>query len=711
MLKKVIIVFILCLPLLVRAESGPETPTDLARLLAMDLATLGTIQVFTANRQLTSIEEAPSVISVITAEQIERQGLKSLHEVLARVPGFFNATSPFLEPISNRGFVQNSNVNYLLLVDGHSLNDTAIGTFPALHQMPNLDRVARIEIIRGPGSTLWGSNAGMGIIHIITHSGAELDNGENKYGTLKTSYDYEFDHQRHVVQGNYGKRFDDGGLLLSGTFYNSSPQWTTSYQAGATDFEVQTSRQMNLWDFEDSHDLYAKLNWKGWDLKVGDLKHRAFQPLNSPVDGSQTAWRTTERQWIELGNEWQFAPAWSLQSRIYYDDFSSGRFWTRVDHFWATQEVDNITQGKGAELLLHYRNDNHHLLFGVSADRKDVSRPFVQTPSNPNDKVQRTEQYPPFTDRNRAVFFEETYSGIDDWVFTVGGRFDSNEPRDTEDVFLPRVAVAHSINDRWSAKYAFNTGNVRPSAVQKRGGIQPVPNSTPTRYRRGADKSQQSQSHDLQLFYHRGHTQANVTIFYQRFSDLIQFAGFGPVSVDGFTNVTLLETNSGDMETWGLELEGETELKDNLRLYGNYAFAEAEYQERFATFQGQVILDLVNESSVATEDLTVTGTPQHIWNLGLDWDINNNFSLNAHYRGWTDAFAKNSDIPTFKQFGPEHYVDLNLRSKGTLAKDLTISAYIKNLFNNQHSLPGGVNEGQVDPQNGRQFGLRFIYQF
>jgi outer membrane receptor protein involved in Fe transport len=59
----------------------------------------------------------------------------------------------------------------------------------------------------------------------------------------------------------------------------------------------------------------------------------------------------------------------------------------------------------------------------------------------------------------------------------------------------------------------------------------------------------------------------------------------------------------------------------------------------------------------------------------------------------------------------EQYVDLNLRSKNTLAKDLTISAYIKNLFNNQHSLPGGVNEGQVDPQNGRQFGIYFSYQF
>ncbi len=675
----------------------------------LTLEELGQV-VYTASRELTSIEAAPSVVSVITARQIERQGLTSLYEVLARMPGFFNATSSYVELVSNRGFVQNINSNYLLLVDGHALNSTATGSFRGLHQMPGLDRVARIEIIRGPGSTLWGSNAGMGIIHIITWNGSELDNGENPFGTLFTSMDYEFDHQRPVLQSNYGKRLDHGGLLLSGNFFNSNAAWTPSYVPGATDSTLQTDRIMNMWDFEDSYDFYGKLNWKGWGLKAGSLRQRAFNPLWTSVDGTNTTWWTTERQWFELGNEWEFAPAWSLQSRLYYDDFTWDRRRERQAHFFSIMRDQLGAQGWGAEAILHYHNDEHHLLFGLSADEKKLSTESKRTVRK-NGSERIVIDWPAFTDYNRALFFEETYRGIENWVFTTGLRFDQNKPRDTKTAFLPRLAVAHTITDDWTIKYAYNTGNIRPSAQQARGGITPVPNTVPQSYRKGADKSQKIQSHDLQIFYSRDRTQANITLFYQRFSDLIQWSGFGPVSVDGFDNVTLNETNMGDMVTRGVELEAETLLVDDLRLYGNYAFADAKYQDRFVSFEGQVILDIVNDDAIATEDLTVTGTPRHIWNLGLDWDINDKLRLNLHYRGWTDAWAKQTTAPSFKRFGPEHYVDFNLCYRNFLTRNLTASAYIKNFFNNQHTLPNGIAGGEVVPQNGRQFGLKFSYRF
>ncbi len=680
------------------------------KLLDMDLAELRDVQTYTASRGLTFLEEAPSVVTVITAEQIERQGLKSLYEVLARVPGFFNATSSFLEPISNRGFVQNSNTNYLLLVDGHSLNNNASGAFHNLHLMPGLDRVARIEIIRGPGSTLWGSDAGMGIIHIFTRDGAELDRGKNPYGTITGSYDYEVDHQRHNLQINYGKRFKDGGLMLSGNIFNSRAEWTKSYIAGQRDFELQTSRVMNMWDMEDSYDLYAKLNWKGWVLKASELDFRTFHPVDTSIDGIKTGWWTSERQWIELSNEWKFTHKWSLQWRVYHDDYNEERSWKIKDQFFSSQKKQLMSKGFGGESIFHYRSADHHLLFGVSADSKKLETETVRIERKSGNKSILNE-WPDFTDLNRSIFIEETYRGLNNWVFTLGLRFNTNEPRDPDDKFLPRFAVSYLINDDWSIKYAFNTGYVPPSGEQRRGGILPFGTEVPQTFRKGADESQESNSHDLQLFYNHERSRVNLTLFYQRFFDLIQFAGSGPVSVGGFNNVTLMDTNIDDMISWGFELEAETELYDGLQLYGNYSFAEAEYQERFATFQGQVSLDIVAGASIATKDLTVTGTPKHIWNLGLDWEINDQLGLNIHYRGWTDAYAKSSDQPSFKRFGAEHYVDMNLRYKNFPAKNLTMSAYIKNLFNNEDSLPSGVNEGQIEPQNARQLGFKFSYRF
>jgi outer membrane receptor for ferrienterochelin and colicin len=705
--KCVFVVFLsLCLPLMVSAENGTQSVDELASLLALDLEKLGQVQVFTAERKLSPIEEAPSVVSVITAEQIKRQGLKSLSEVLSRVPGFFNATSPFMEPISNRGFVQNVNTNYLLLVDGHALNNDAINGLGHSHMMPGLDRIARIEIVRGPGSTLWGANAAMGIIHLITKNAGDLDNGDSPLGSLDVSYDYEFNHQRHIAQATYGKQFDEGGIMLSGKFFNSDPNSTTSFQAGATDFEVQADRQMNLWNFDDSHDLYAKLDWRGWMLKAGKIRFKNKNPLFTPIDGStETTW-TTEKEWIEIGKTHDLKENFSLEYKLFYDKFSDKR---STQFLTAEQTNPSKSEGFGGETILHFRNEDHHFLLGISASNRDLKTKTVQNFTS--GVVQSFIGIPNIVDKNRAIFFEENYRGFDDWIFTVGLRVDRNTPRGNKTNYLPRAAVSYSINNNWSAKYAFNTGYVAPTLQQTRGGIfQPFgPGGGLTV--KGAENNQKSRSHDMQLFYKDGRTHANLTLFYHTLTNVIQFAGFGPVTVDGIPDVTIFEFNASDMNTWGLELEAKTMLTDWLDVYGNYAFANAKYANRFASFEGQVVLDLVDDTSVATQNLTVTGTPQHIWNLGLDWQIKNNFTLNAHYRAWSNAFSKRSNQPSFKRFGVNQYFDLNLHYQEQPNKGLNAAVYVKNLFDNDDPLPGGVNSGQVVPQNGRQVGLRIGYLF
>jgi|GEM_PF-3317313 len=691
-------IFLLCTNIYAQDYKDPV----MQELLALDLSALGE-QVYTANRELTSIEEAPSVVTLITAEQIERQGLKNLHEVLARVPGFFNATSPFMEPISNRGFVQNVNTNYLLLLDGHALNNHASNGIGHLHMMPGLDRIARIEIIRGPGSTLWGADAAMGIIHLITKKGADLDDGSQPMGALSLSADYEFQHDRQVLQLNYGKQFDDGDLLLSGNFFKSNADWTTSYQAGATDFEIQTVRQMNLWDFEDSHDLYAKLEWQDWHLKAGKIQFENWNPLFTFVDGSRETRWTSEKAWIEIGREHNLNRRFSLEWKLFHNDFTEQRFTTNP----ATTETNTaLAKGHGGEAIIHFRHPQHHLLLGISASnmkmRNTTLQKFFTGPVN------LFEAIPAITDKNRALFAEESYRGIDDWIFTLGFRLERNEPRSNSTNFMPRATVSHAINDNWRINYAYNTGYVAPTHEQSRGGLsQPFG----TRYVQGAEDNQESASHDLQLFYLDERSRASLTLFHHTLSDVIQWSGFSPVTISGIPNVQLFEINTSDMVTWGLELEGETSLDDDLRLYGNYAYAHAEYQDRQINFQGQVVLDIVTGANIATDNLTVTGTPRHLWNIGLDWDIRDDLTLNAHYRGWTGAWAKNSNQPSFKKFGPYHYLDINLNHENFLTNGLQASAYVKNLFDNGDPLPGGVNSGQVEPQNGRQLGLKMVYQF
>ena len=137
----------LILPLLANAADETETVVDLATLLEMDLEALGGVQVYTASRELTSIEEAPSVVTVITADEILRRGYRTMHDVLARVPGFFpGVVGQSQEVISNRGNILGGNRHYLYLIDGHSQNTITKGSSFA-HIFPALDKVKRIEIV------------------------------------------------------------------------------------------------------------------------------------------------------------------------------------------------------------------------------------------------------------------------------------------------------------------------------------------------------------------------------------------------------------------------------------------------------------------------------------------------------------------------------------------------------------------------------------
>jgi len=153
-------------------------------LMGLDLAALGRLQVFSASRELTSIEQSPSVVTLITAEEIRRRGYKRLADVFDRVPGFYNSHDIGQSLIAARGFVQNPNNNFLLLVDGHSINSVADEGIGNNHLMPQLHQVKRIEILRGPGSTLWGGDAANGIINLITFDGRDLAESEHPFSEV-----------------------------------------------------------------------------------------------------------------------------------------------------------------------------------------------------------------------------------------------------------------------------------------------------------------------------------------------------------------------------------------------------------------------------------------------------------------------------------------------------------------------------------------------
>ena len=143
----------------------------------LSLDSLLQVKVTTASRQSEAINEAPSIISVITREDIERYGSVSLRDIVGRLPGI-NLLSDFdyqSDNLSLRGDDVYLNNHMLLLIDGNpyrSVPDSSDPLRRLLNSFP-VDMVERVELIRGPGSVLYGAGAFTGVINVITRKKTE----------------------------------------------------------------------------------------------------------------------------------------------------------------------------------------------------------------------------------------------------------------------------------------------------------------------------------------------------------------------------------------------------------------------------------------------------------------------------------------------------------------------------------------------------------
>jgi len=151
-----------------------QEPADVADA---SIEELGHIKVYTASKHLQSGTDAPSSVTVITADEIQKHGYRSLADVLQTVRGFFITYDRNYSSVGVRGFARpgDFNTRVLLLVDGHRLNDNIYDEAMLGTEFPvDIDLISRIEVVRGPVSSLYGSNALFAVINIITKRGPDL---------------------------------------------------------------------------------------------------------------------------------------------------------------------------------------------------------------------------------------------------------------------------------------------------------------------------------------------------------------------------------------------------------------------------------------------------------------------------------------------------------------------------------------------------------
>ncbi len=162
-----------------------------------------------ASRHKQDIGMSPSAITVITREDIEASGASTVPDLLRLVPGMdVVIVSPFFIAITSRLFWTYENNLYLVLVDGREANVDLLGQTPWAIQPILLEDIERIEIIRGPGSALYGANAFAGVVSITTRSVPEGTSARAQVTGGEASW--------HGAGGRVSTRIGDWGLSLSG---------------------------------------------------------------------------------------------------------------------------------------------------------------------------------------------------------------------------------------------------------------------------------------------------------------------------------------------------------------------------------------------------------------------------------------------------------------------------------------------------------------
>jgi outer membrane receptor for ferrienterochelin and colicin len=174
-------------------------PQDLSQL---SLEELSEIQVYSASKYLQGTNEAPSAVTVITADEIEKYGYRTLGEILRSIRGLYVDFDRNYTYLGARGFRRpgDYNTHILVLIDGHRINENVYDCVLLGTEFPlDVDLIERVEFVRGPSSSLYGTNAFIGVVNIVTKEGHSL-NG------LEVSLEpASFDSYKGRI--SYGKKF------------------------------------------------------------------------------------------------------------------------------------------------------------------------------------------------------------------------------------------------------------------------------------------------------------------------------------------------------------------------------------------------------------------------------------------------------------------------------------------------------------------------
>src|ERR1035437_6235724 len=648
--------------------SETETNQNSADLTSLSLEALMEIEVpvvFGASKFEQKATAAPSSITVINSEEIKRYGYRTLADVLKSVPGFYVSYDHNHAFLGSRGVsLGDFNSRILLLVDGHRINNNLTdGAFIDTAFILDIDLIDRVEIIRGPGSVLYGNNAFFGVINVITRQGKQL-NGAEVSGEY-ASYD------TYKTRVTYGKLFTNGvQLLLSGAYYDSAgPDRLFYKEFNSPDQNNGVAHNM---DGGSSGSFFGSLGYADFTLEGAFISREKENPtaqFGSTFNDPRL--RTTDDQgYTSLKYAHSFPEIVDVTAQVYYDrsDFEIG-YPTAIgpSTTFFSKEKD-AGEWWGTEVQLNKRLWERHTIT-LGAEYRDDFRQHQEVFDPASGTV--------FTDANRdrqsyGVYLQGDFAVLTNLHLNGGVRYD--QVGDFAPAFNPRFALIYNPWEKSTFKAIYGTAFRAPSFYE---------------YTLGGPgqvlKPEEITGYELVYEQDIGrHLRSSLSGFYNEMNDLIVFDS------GSFTNF--------NAQTKGVELALETFWPSGIRGRASYSF-----QDTRDNSAGWDVPDSPN--NLLKLNLTVPLVRDKVF-AGLEFQYaSNRRSLHNTTAGNQAVTVQGEDAAGFG------VVNLTLFSQ-KLIKNLEFSASVYNVLDRHYGDPASSFHVQdIIGQDGRSFRLKLTYRF
>jgi len=506
-------------------------------ILSRDISDLTVTSV--AKRQQ-RLNDTAAAIYVITQEQLRRSGIYSIPEALRLVPGMQVAKiSADKWAISSRGFNSNLNNKLLVLIDGRAIYTPVFSGVYWGDQSTSINDIDRIEVIRGPGASLYGANAVDGVINIITKS-AEDTQGEllSATATAKGNGIYEARHGGKIGEKSFYRAY--------GQYYDGDT-WYRERAGFRTDGKIRDN---------------DSFTFQG-DAYTGEQKITSMLPTPT----------TPFRQTVRTGDDayggnilgrWnrKISSSSDLSVQSYLDHYSRNE--ANAEQHVSTADIqlqnsikfnerNNFVWGGGGRLYYQELNGSFAASFN---DRYDIHEIF-------------------------NVFAQDEYAIVPDKLFfTAGSKFEYNDFSGFE--VQPSARLAWHPTGNQTVWGAISRAVRTPSSIEKDVSLAAAvtPGAPPNEVRVFGNPQQKSEE---LIAYELGHRiqptkdlSFDTSVYYNDFDKLQTFSGPGTSfpGDDGNTIIPYTFSNLGSGHVYGAELAANWNVTRDWRLSGSYTYVK-----------------------------------------------------------------------------------------------------------------------------------------